>query len=80
MSNSNKKPNTYHIFVNKTKYDVMASSMPGEQILALAGFTPDKYDLFHVHGHDQIKIEANQSVIIENGMKFHAILRDIQFG
>lgn len=80
MPNSDKKPNTYHIFVNKTKYDVTASSMTGEQILALAGFTPDKYDLFHVHGHDQIKIEPNQSVQIQNGMKFQAILRNIQFG
>ena len=80
MSKIDSNNNTNHIFVNKTKYDVTANTLTGEQILALAGFTPDKYDLFLIHGNDRTKIEAKESVTIKNGMHFHAIIKNVQFG
>ena len=72
--------NTKHIFVNKDKFDVESEMLNGTQILALAELSPDKYELFLIHGHEQQKIEPTQDVPIENGMKFQAILKDIQFG
>jgi Multiubiquitin len=80
MSKIDSNNNTNHIFVNKTKYDLTADTLTGEQILALTGFPPDKYDLFLIHGNDRTKIDAKESVTIKNGMHFHGIIKNVQFG
>lgn len=68
------------IFVNKKQFKVTEDSLTGAQILTLAGFDVNQYDLFLVHGQSSQKIESNQSVKIENGEHFNAILKSVPYG
>lgn len=68
------------IFVNKKQFKVTEDSLTGAQILALAGFDVNQYDLFLVHGQSSQKVEPNQSVKIENGEHFNAILKSVPYG
>ena len=68
------------IFVNNKKIYVKEDELHGKEILALAGFEPEKYDLFLVHGQESKRIEDDQLSEIKNDMRFTAILTDVAFG
>lgn len=68
------------IFVNKKKFDVKEEKLSGAQILQLAGFDSNQYDLFLIHGQKSEKIESGTFVTIENGMHFNAILKSVPYG
>jgi hypothetical protein len=68
------------IFVNKKQIRVDESSLTGRQILERAGYDPNQYDLFLVHGQTNQKIGLDEPVHIENGLHFNAILRNVPYG
>ena len=68
------------IFVNKKKFRVEQRSLKGAQILQLVGYNVNEYDLFLVRGQTSEKIDADQSVEIENGMHFNALLKSVPYG
>ena len=68
------------IFVNNKEYHVKEDVLLGKEILELAGFDVDKYDLFLVRGQKSERIKDNQQCEIKNGMQFHAILKDVPYG
>lgn len=68
------------ILVNKKEFKVSQDSLTGEQILALAGYAVNQYDLFLVHGQSSQKIEPSQQVEIKNGLHFNAILKSVPYG
>lgn len=68
------------IFVNKKEIRVAEDDLTGKQILEKAGFDPNQYDLFLVHGQTGQKIEPDQRLEIKNGMHFNAILRNVPYG
>lgn len=54
---------TYEIRVDKTNYTVKEANPTGREILALAGLTPEKYQLNqHLRGGQTIPIAADQKV------------------
>ena len=69
-----------NIFVNKKKIEIAEENLTGAQILQRAGFKADEYDLFLVHGQQSDKIAPDQSIHIENGMHFNAILKSVPYG
>jgi hypothetical protein len=69
-----------NIFVNKKKIEVAEENLTGSQILQKAGLKADEYDLFLVHGQQSDKIAPDQSIHIENGMHFNAILKSVPYG
>jgi hypothetical protein len=75
-----KKTDTDVIFVNKRRFDVSEETLTGTQILQLGGYEPSQYDLFSVHGQKDDLIGPNQSVEIENGLQFNAILKNVPYG
>ena len=68
------------IRVNKKFVRVAGDPLDGRQILDLAGFSPDEYDLFRVSGQDSKKIEPGRPVAIEDGMQCNAILKSVPYG
>jgi hypothetical protein len=79
-SESKTKEHEKIIFVNKKQIHVSEDSLTGRQILEKAGFDPNQYDLFLVHGQNSQKIEPDQSVEIKNGLHFNAILKSVPYG
>ena len=67
------------IFVNKNKFRVDEEELTGRQILQIAGICQD-YDLFLVRGQDSKKIEPDEIVEIENGMRFRVIIKVVPYG
>lgn len=74
-----KQKNTV-FFVNKKQIKVDVEKILGKEILSLAGFDSNQYDLFLVHGQQSQKIEPEQLVDLQNGLRFNAILRDVPYG
>lgn len=77
------KPGHEHekiFFVNKRELRTKEERLQGSQILQLAGLDVNQYDLFLVHGQKSEKILPDQSVIIENGMHFNAIVKSVPYG
>jgi len=68
------------IFVNKKQYKVTERTLTGQQILGLAGFDVNQYDLFMVRGQSSDQIQPNQSVEIKSGLHFNAILKNVPYG
>lgn len=68
------------IFVNKKQLRVEEDQLSGKDILQMAGFDQNNYDLFHVRGQKSEKIEPTKIVVIENGLHFNAILRSVPYG
>ena len=68
------------IFVNNKEIHVTEDVLLGKEILELAGFDVDKYDLFLVVGQKSERIKDNQPCEIKNDMQFHAILKDVPYG
>ena len=68
------------IYVNKKEIRVKENVLTGKQILEYTGLDIDKYDLFLVQGQDSKHIPDNQPLEIKNGMRFHAILKSVQYG
>lgn len=79
-SESKHKEHEKVIFVNKKEIRVDEDDLTGKQILEKAGFDPNQYDLFLVHGQTGQKIEQDQHVEIKNGMHFNAILKSVPYG
>jgi hypothetical protein len=76
-----KEPNKENvIFVNKKQLKVTEASLTGQQILALAGYDVNQYDLFLIHGQQSEQIQPNQTVEIRNGLHFNAILKSAPYG
>lgn len=74
-------PQTYHIFVNKTKYETSETLLTGQQVLTLANLSPPEYDLFLVRGEGKgEKVEPDHQVEIKNGLHFNAITKGVNFG
>lgn len=70
----------YVIHVNKKQLKVTENTLTGHQILTLAGYSVDQYDLFLVHGQKDEQIKPDQTVKIENGLHFNAILKSAPYG
>jgi hypothetical protein len=70
----------YVIFVNKKQLKVTEATLTGQQILTLAGYDVNQYDLFLIHGQQSEQIQPSQSVKIENGLHFNAILKSAPYG
>lgn len=70
----------YIIFVNKKQLKVTESTLTGQQILTQAGYDVNQYDLFLIHGQQSEQIPPGQSVKIENGLHFNAILKSAPYG
>ena len=68
------------IFVNKKQIKVEESSLTGRQILERAGYDVNQYDLFLIHGQSNQPIAPDQSVEIQNGLHFNAILKSVPYG
>jgi hypothetical protein len=68
------------IFVNKKEFRVTEDALTGTQILQLAGFDPNQYDLFLIRGQKSDQIAPDQSVKIENGLHFNAIPKNVPYG
>jgi hypothetical protein len=68
------------IFVNKKQFRVTEDKLTGSQILQLAGYDPNQYDLFLVHGQKSEQIAPDQSVEIKDGMHFNAIPKNVPYG
>ena len=68
------------IFVNKKEYHVPDDKLTGSQILHLAGFDVNQYDLFLIRGQKSEQIGLDQHVTIENGMHFNAIPKSAPYG
>ena len=66
--------------VNNREYLIREDLRSGRAILELAGFDTDKYDLFLVRGQKSERIRDDQPCRIKDGMQFHAILKDVQYG
>jgi len=73
-------PEEQEIFVNKKLFKTPADTLTGSQILQLAGFSPDQYDLFMVVGERSKQIQQAESVSIANGEHFNAITKGVNFG
>ena len=80
MTENKHKKNSFVIFVNKKQIKVEEDKILGKEILSLAGFSSDQYDLFLVRGQESQKIEPEQSIELQNGLRFNAILRDVPYG
>ena len=70
----------YVIFVNKKQIKVSENKLTGQQILSLAGYDVNQYDLFLIRGQQSEQIQPNQSVEISNGLHFNAILKSAPYG
>lgn len=70
----------YVIFVNKKQLKVTESKLNGQQILSLAGYDVNQYDLFLIHGQQSEQIQPNQTVEISDGLHFNAILKSAPYG
>jgi hypothetical protein len=74
---------TLHAFINRRKIELAAEVETGEQILAAGGYGPD-YNLFLLKGEGDpsggTPIERTASVEVKNGMHFHAIPGNANFG
>jgi hypothetical protein len=68
------------IFVNKKELKVDQATLKGQQILTDAGYDPTQYDLYLVRGQKDEQIQPDQSVTMENGLHFNAILKNAPYG
>ncbi|NDB47380.1 MAG: hypothetical protein EB163_08935, partial [Nitrososphaeria archaeon] len=76
-----KQEMTKVIFVNKVQIRVEQDTLLGKEILQLAGFNPQEYDLYLNEGGSQgKKIGPDESVRIKNGLRFNAIRREVPYG
>jgi len=80
LSSEDKKHDSDVVHVNKKRFEVSEEKLTGTQILQLAGYDPNQYDLFLVHGQKDELIAPNQPVEIENGLQFNAILKNVPYG
>ena len=80
MSTKESGSKEFVIFVNKKELKVSQASLTGQQILTDAGYDPSQYDLYLVRGQKSEQISLDQSVAIENGLHFNAILKNAQYG
>ena len=68
------------IFVNKKQIKVSENKLTGQQILSLAGYDVNQYDLFLIRGQQSEQIQPNQLVEIISGLHFNAILKSAPYG
>ncbi len=80
MSSEDKKNDKDVIFVNKKRLGVVEEKLTGTQILQLAGYDPNQYDLFLVKGQKDELIGASQAVEIADALHFNAILKNVPYG
>jgi len=80
LNSEDKKADKDVISVNKKRFDVSEESLTGTQILQLAGYDPNQYDLFLVHGQKDELIGPGQNVPMEDGLHFNAILKNVPYG
>ena len=77
---NNKEKKEYVFFVNKKEIQVSQEDLTGKEILSLAGYDVNQYDLFLIHGQQSEQIKPDQSIKISNGMHFNAILKSAPYG
>ena len=70
----------YVIHVNKKEFKVTENALTGQQILTLAGYSVDQYDLFLVQGQKDEQILPDQTLEMKNGLHFNAILKSAPYG
>ncbi len=70
----------YVIHVSKKEFKFTENMLTGMQILTLAGYSVDQYELFLVHGQQDEQIKPDQTVEIKNGLHFNAILKSAPYG
>ena len=68
------------IYVNKKKFYVKEDTLTGKEILELAGFDPNKYDLFLIRGQNSELIPDARRIEIKNDQQFNAILKSVPYG
>ena len=80
MSTQDNGKKEFVIFVNKKQLKVDQATLRGQQILIDAGYDPVQYDLYLVRGQKSEQIQPDQTVPIENGLHFNAILKNAPYG
>jgi hypothetical protein len=64
------------VYINERGYPVNQSSLTGTQLLEMAGFAANEYNLYHVSDKNKSKeIKPNEHVEIQNGLRFNVVLK-----
>lgn len=75
---------TIHIFVNRRKLDVTETILTGAQLLVLAGFEGESWDLLLLQGEGDPSggelILANQELTLKEGEHFRVLPGNRTFG
>ena len=75
------KPETpITILINNKPYKATSQIMNGEQILELANLNSARYNLYQEGQGKHDQVSPAQYVVLKNGLKFQAIVKDIKFG
>jgi hypothetical protein len=73
-----------HVFVNRRKLEVDDAELNGEQLLRLAGFAGNEWDLLRLQGEGDPTggevILFNQTITVKNGDHFRVIPGNRTFG
>jgi hypothetical protein len=77
-------PSEVHIFVNRRKIELSTTEITGQQLLELAGFTGQGWDLLRLQGEGDptggTLILWNQTITLKNGEHFRVIPGNRTFG
>jgi hypothetical protein len=71
-----KAQNECMIYINERGFPVAENSLSGAQLLEMAGFAANEYNLYLIYDQNKSQeIKPNENVEIQNGLKFNAILK-----
>jgi hypothetical protein len=64
------------IYINERGFPVNQNSLTGSQLLEMAGFAANEYNIYIVSKQNKSKeIKPEEHVEIQNGLRFNAILK-----
>ncbi|HYZ95105.1 MAG TPA: multiubiquitin domain-containing protein [Nitrososphaeraceae archaeon] len=71
-----KAQNERLIYVNERGFPVTENSLSGAELLEMAGFAANEYNLYLVYDQYKSKeIKSNENIEIQNGLRFNAVLK-----
>lgn len=84
MSKTENMTKTIHIFVNRRKLEVEEATLTGAQLLTLAGFEGQSWDLLRLQGEGDPSggelILADAELTLKNGEHFRVLPGNRTFG
>jgi Multiubiquitin len=64
------------VYINERGFPVNQNSLTGSQLLEMAGFAANEYNLYIISEENKSKeIKPEERVEIQNGLRFNAILK-----